>query len=537
MRFVFMFCAVLLTAGVTLHSPNSLAKEVDLNGVWRAELEYQPNFKLALGLTITEQDISFVSPNQGGKDYEVTDFVATEQQVNFKVPAISASFEGRFEAGELRGIFTQGQGFPVTFQALGASDLKRRDFEGQYAGTLQAGANTLPLQINLAVVAGGWLGTLDSPAQQSFGIPLNEVYIDAEQLRFNSSLLRATFKGETGEEGSYTGVWAQGVPLPLTLTKVTESTPAPQFKQPEFGDMGGAVAVLREGEANLDYFAEHDPETQYEIGSVTKTFIAYLLADAVLRDKVALTTEVNSLIPSAPEGITLEQLATHTSGLARLPADLLSTANQQDPYAHYDRAMLDASLAQAKIADKNHSYSNYAFGILAEALAAAEEMTLTELLQKRIFEPFGMKASYLALAGNNNVTNLATPYDSLGNPVRPWHFKVLAGAGAIVSTLPDMAIYVREIQRRISAQPELRKLMLKPRVEIAPCCQQALGWMLEQDAEGKTYVWHNGQTAGFSSYVGFYPDGARAVVLLNNQAASINSEAKRLLTAKDSPQN
>ncbi|WP_258239818.1 serine hydrolase domain-containing protein [Pseudidiomarina homiensis] len=537
MRFALMFCAVLLTASGVLYSPHLQAEEVDLKGVWRAELEYQPNFKLALGLNISDQGVAFVSPNQGAQEYEVADFSVSEAQVSFTIPALSARFQGQHENGSIRGTFTQGQDFPVAFQQLDATDLTRQQREGQYAGVLQAGANALPLQVNIAVLADGWLGTLDSPAQQSFGIPLSEVRIDAEQLRFNSPLLRASYKGETEALGSYAGVWVQGVPLPLTLTKVTENNPAPQVKQAEFGDLGGAVAVLSGDDVTFDYFAEHDATTQYEIGSVTKTFIAYLLADAVLREQVTLATEVNSIIPAAPAGVTLEQLATHTSGLARLPADLLSTANQQDPYAHYNRAMLEASLASADVGAKSHSYSNYGFGLLAEALAAVEETTLPDLLQDRIFEPFGMTASYVALADSDNDNNLATPHDSLGNPVSPWRFRALAGAGAIVSTLPDMVAYVRGMQKRLASQPELRELMLTPRTEFASCCQQALGWMLEEDAAANTYVWHNGQTAGFSSYVGFYPDGSRAVVLLNNQAASINSEAKRLLTAKDSPQN
>lgn len=537
MRFAFIFCALLLTTSIGLFSSNLQAEETDLHGVWRAELEYQPNFKLALGLNISEQGLTFVSPNQGADEYEVTDFIASDAQVSFKIPALSASFRGQHEEGSISGSFTQGQDFPVTFQRLGADDLKRQAFEGQYAGALQAGANTLPLQVNVAVLADGWLGTLDSPAQQSFGIPLADVQVDAEQLRFNSPLLRATFKGDAEVSGSYKGVWAQGAPLPLTLTRVTEDNPAPQVQQPEFGDMGGALAVISGDKVTFDYLAEHDAETQYEIGSVTKTFIAYLLADAVLREKVTLATEVKTLIPSAPAGITLEQLATHTSGLPRLPADLLSTANQQDPYAHYDRAMLDASLADANVGAKNHSYSNYGYGLLAEAVAVANDTTLADLIQKRIFKPFGMTASYVALVDNDINNNLATPHDSLGNPVQPWRFRALAGAGAIVSTLPDMTAYVRGMQQRFASQAELRELMLTPRTELASCCQQALGWMLEQDAEEKTYVWHNGQTAGFSSYVGFYPDGSRAVILLNNQAAPINSEAKRLLTSEVSPQN
>ena len=67
-----------------------------------------------------------------------------------------------------------------------------------------------------------------------------------------------------------------------------------------------------------------DGNTIFEIGSVTKVFTSLLLADMVQRGEVALTDSVAKYLPAGvkmPERngrqITLEDLATHTSGLPR----------------------------------------------------------------------------------------------------------------------------------------------------------------------------------------------------------------------------
>ena len=53
--------------------------------------------------------------------------------------------------------------------------------------------STLPLRVNVAVVHNGYIGTLDSPAQQSYGIPLTELVINDSKLSFESPMLQASF--------------------------------------------------------------------------------------------------------------------------------------------------------------------------------------------------------------------------------------------------------------------------------------------------------------------------------------------------------
>lgn len=526
-----LLAAILLTV-VACCSPQGAAN--DLSGLWRGELELQPNFSLVIGLNVADDTATLASPNQGMLDHPLSSFAVDGKTITFAASELNISFTGERQANQIVGTFTQGQSFPLTLRKLTTEDIERLAFEGQYDGALKINGKDLPLQVNIAVVSEGYVGTLDSPTQQTFGLALSDFIINEQQLSFASPLLQANYQGERvaeAEQVSYTGLWLQGRPLGLTLTKRGADTPAPTVELPTLGEHGGAYAVITPTAVEQHYYAEHGDTTQYEIGSVSKTFIAYLLAQAALEGKLSLTTPLQSIIAEAPQDITLESLATHTSGLPRLPADLFTGANGQDPYAHYDLQRLRAALKQQQLGAPQHQYSNYGVGALGEALALAYERSLSDLLTAKVFQPMAMADTYLATPGSTPTgTQLAVPHDSMGGRVAPWHFQALAGAGAIVSTLPDMVRYVQTLQQQLQQQPQLASLLLTPRTDLGQCCEQALGWLLETDAEGKIFAWHNGQTAGFSSYVGFYLDGSRAVVVLNNQATDVNTEAKRLLT-------
>ncbi len=82
-------------------------------------------------------------------------------------------------------------------------------------------------------------------------------------------------------------------------------------------------------------------ETIFEIGSVTKVFTSLLLADMVQRGEVALDDPVAKYLPASVKvpqrdgkQITLVDLATHTSGLPRLPTNL-KPKDASNPYADY----------------------------------------------------------------------------------------------------------------------------------------------------------------------------------------------------------
>lgn len=271
-----------------------------------------------------------------------------------------------------------------------------------------------------------------------------------------------------------------------------------------------------------------DADTVFEVGSVSKTFTATLLAQEVKEGKLKLDTPVAKLLPgfSVPsrdgKAITLENLATQRSGLPRLP-DNLDLSQIRDPYANYDGAKLKSFLADYTLTrdpGSAYEYSNLGVGLLGYALAQDAGLSYETLLQKHIFGPLHMSFSATELTGAMR-THLATGHDGAGKPVDNWNFQALAGAGAIKSTASDMLRYLRANMGQLkSALYPAMQLAHTPRAD-GPGERIGLVWMTRHDADGDV-IWHNGATGGYSSFLGFTADGKHGVVILTNIARSVD---------------
>lgn len=525
-----VLCSFIAVAA--LCHPTSYASQYDseLNGMWRGELEIQDGVSLTIGLSIKDGHLTLDSPNQGMFEHKPTEFSLSKNTVSFSDKSLSASYEGELNGGTLEGTFKQGKSFDLDMHKLTKSDKARLKHEAIYAGKLTVtDTSTLPLRVNVAVVHNGYIGTLDSPAQQSYGIPLTELIINDNKLSFESPMLQASFSGELTEDG-YTGTFTQGKDFPLTLKKLEDEDKQASTDTPELGEHGASVAVITPEKIEKKFYGDHDDNTLYEIGSVTKTMVGYLLAAASINENLDLNTPINKFWSKAPTEVTLKDLAVHHSGLPRLPENLFDKADQSDPYAHFDEAMLESALANASVAEKAYEYSNFGYGVLAETLAKHSGTSFEDLVQTQIFKPFGMNDSYVALNSDYKPETLTPGHNVLGEPVAHWHFKALAGAGAVVSTPSDMTRYIQTLMGKVKNNDKAVTTLLTSRKTIEGCCQQALSWMISEDNSGKPYAWHNGQTAGFSSFVGFYLDGSKGVVVLNAQSVNVNSDALTLLT-------
>lgn len=274
-----------------------------------------------------------------------------------------------------------------------------------------------------------------------------------------------------------------------------------------------------------------DADTVYEIGSVTKTMTGLLLADAIVAGKAQLDQPVAELLPAyaipalAGQKITVGQLATHFSGLPRLPANL-APADMRNPYADYAEGQLRTFLAGhalARAPGAAYEYSNLAYGLLGTALATQANMSYEELLQARIFRPLGMASSSAvttpALRARQAPGHLAD-----GKPAANWDFQAIAGAGAVRSSARDMIAYMQSYMR---ASSPAQQLAVQPRRVLAGegdgdgVKKIGQAWMLDQ-VKGEPFAWHNGQTGGYASFAGYTLDGKRGVVVLSSTARDVD---------------
>jgi CubicO group peptidase (beta-lactamase class C family) len=286
------------------------------------------------------------------------------------------------------------------------------------------------------------------------------------------------------------------------------------------------------------------PESIFEIGSITKTFTGTLLALMAHEGLVALDDPVNRhlpagvRVPSRGREITLEDLASHRSGLPGLPRGLLRRAlwpDRHDPYARWDAARLEAAVPRSRPRrepGRRPAYSNYGFGLLGYVLARLAGTSYEDLVRERICRPLGLADTRIETPEADR-RRLAEGHDRRGRPVSHWHLAALAGAGGLRSTAADLLAYMRlhemgsEDPLAAAAAETRRARISRGRMSIG------LGWMsLAPGWKLRRRVFlHEGGTGGFRSFAGFAPDEGVAVVVLANQARPVGRLGVGVLAA------
>ena len=285
--------------------------------------------------------------------------------------------------------------------------------------------------------------------------------------------------------------------------------------------------------------AAPDGKTIFEIGSVTKTFTATLLAEMVQSGEVRLDQPVQELLPAgttvpSKDGavITLEHLATQRSGLPRMPPDFVP-ANPLNPYADYTRTMLYESLKQIELTSKPGelaSYSNLGLGLLGDALAVKAKKSYEQLIVERICTPLGMNDTRMTLS--EEMKSRFAPGYSGALITSTWEFDALAGCGALRSSADDMLKYLAAELALIDVPARLTdamKLTHVPRANLLGGMRIGLAWVVGQRTGAR---WHNGQTSGYHAFAAFVPEKKVGVVVLcNSPAGEVDNVGSQLIDA------
>jgi serine-type D-Ala-D-Ala carboxypeptidase/endopeptidase len=267
-------------------------------------------------------------------------------------------------------------------------------------------------------------------------------------------------------------------------------------------------------------------DARFEIGSLTKTFTATLLASLVGEGVVKLDDDVDPWIPAAKgRGITLRKLATHTSGLPRLARNNLWRAllNPRNPYARYTAERAERGLqhtSQAKGAAE-HAYSNFGYQLLGLALERASGQPYHMLLQDRILTPLSLTCSGTGDSGGGT----RIPGHSKGKAQPHW-VQPLPGAGGMEATAQDIARYLKAcLDPPDDALGAALTLAQAPELRIDEHRQISLAWIIRDQGA----LWHTGQTGGFTTSAVFDPTTGRALVVLVNTAVGQSQALDRLV--------
>ncbi len=285
------------------------------------------------------------------------------------------------------------------------------------------------------------------------------------------------------------------------------------------------VGIIKDGQTTYKVYGKNGVELDekqhvYEIGSLTKTFTAALVAKAVKEGKIAINEAIGGYLnlSSGKNYPTIAELLTHTSGYNgyyfEAPMAFNFLVGRNDFCGVSKKSALERA-GKIKLDKKEYSfnYSNYGFAVLGLVLEAVYGKDYTLLLNDFVKNELRLEN-----------TNISDGKGDLGNY---WAWKAgdaYIPAGAITSNITDMLSYAELLLKDDSNVSECVKQLKK--IDAATENYKAMGigmdsigmaWIID---EKSNIIWHNGGTGNFNSYLGFDKESGVAIVILSNLAPS-----------------
>jgi beta-lactamase class C len=315
---------------------------------------------------------------------------------------------------------------------------------------------------------------------------------------------------------------------------------------PQNGGGGGvAVAVRVDGKTAFFNFgiadlARNRPVTTdsiFNLASVGKLFATTLLAQAVKQSELSLDDPVAKYITELQQGgdirrVTLGQLASHTSGLPRVPEQYERWHRGKYTFPDFVRFLNSWKADPDHEPGKQDIYSNAALVLLRVALERRFNMPFATLMQRRLTGPLGMTSTALPLP-RALLSRAVQGYGPMGRPIgqpgqEGGNF-AWPGAGQIYSSARDMATFLAANMGELPDQRPIENAMALAQQGVFKVNErftQALAWQII-NAGDLTIVDKNGGLQNTSTYIGLAPQQKLGVVILVNRGRQGATKAGR----------
>ena len=288
------------------------------------------------------------------------------------------------------------------------------------------------------------------------------------------------------------------------------------------------------GKANNEKGIDAGEHTVYRIGSISKTFTAYLMLLLVQDGTIRLDDPVAKYLPEIKQlkwnkardtsEITFRELASHTAGLEREPG-LPNAAT--GPIDSWEMKVLN-SIPTTDVTfppGTKFSYSNIGYGILGLALSRAAHQPYMQMVEDRIFRPLGMTRSfYIIPAGYAD--SVATGYHRNNFTQQP--DGALATAeyagrgykvpnGGIFTTAGDLARFVMaQYSDSSSLAKNYREMMQTIQAPESKMSGYGFGLFVVNPDNGPKIAGHDGAVAGYTAFMLFSPGSKVGAIVLRN---------------------
>ena len=306
---------------------------------------------------------------------------------------------------------------------------------------------------------------------------------------------------------------------------------------------GGSVLVSKNGAivfsksyglASIEYNVPNTNNTLFNIGSISKQFTAIGIVLLEEQNKLSFDDDIRKYIPELinfRETITIRHLLHHTSGLRDLHG-LLGLAGWRSGDLETNEDVYRIIKNQKELNFKpgeEFLYSNTGYILLAKIIENVGNLNFDRWMKQYVFEPLGMKNTYVETATENIVSNNATSYylqKKFNQATKYWGY---FGSGNMHSTIEDLNIWLQNFS---TPQPNwlsaFNKLQSTTTLHNGFETNYGFGIRIEEYA-GKKIIQHGGAVGGFRAIARTFPKEQLNIVILTNYSRSnIGSKTNKI---------
>lgn len=324
----------------------------------------------------------------------------------------------------------------------------------------------------------------------------------------------------------------QGTRVDPARSARLDATIADQIRD---GEPGLAIAVVKDnavahlvayGLADAQRNVPAKTDTMFHLASCGKQFTALGILKLVEAGRVVLDDPIGLHLPAIAgfgAEVTIRRLLNHTSGIRDLYDEdgyqtVLSYAarpTNADIIAVY--AKLGCPMAAAPGAA--FVYSNSGYELLGAVIERAAGESYANFFRRIVFDPVKMNDTFSVPDRRMNDPRRAIGYGSDNDGFYEHEgseFDDLVGAGSFVTTAPDLCLYDAALNANaVVSEASMRLALTDGKTNDGKNIGYGLGWYVDRDNVGP-YAEHDGDWAGFYSWIRRYLDRSLSIYVLTN---------------------
>jgi CubicO group peptidase (beta-lactamase class C family) len=321
-------------------------------------------------------------------------------------------------------------------------------------------------------------------------------------------------------------------------TSITEESPKTNIVDSFFtkiynnNNFNGTVLVTDKGKMiynksfGFNNFSSKGPLSEYSIfqlASVSKQFTAVSIMLLQERGRLNYNDPVTKFFPGFPyPEITIDLLLSHRSGLPNYVYFC------DEFYSEKDKPISNKKLIELFIQhkpqlyftpDKKFNYCNTNYCILAAIVEQASQTDFAQFVQKEIFEPAGMKNTYIGhdhTGAHKSMT--VTGYDDKDLPPSEDYMDGLLGDKGVYSCSHDLNIWDQVLySEKIVKQKTLITAMKPANDDMIGGRNYCYGWRIKSLPDGTPVYYHGGWWKGFNTFFMRNPKDNSSIIILSNR--------------------